>query len=63
MNINSYDDGYASTSPVGSFAPNGYGLYDIDGNAMEWCADWYSGDYYKNSPRKNPKGELVNSFV
>jgi len=32
------------TSPVGHFAPNGYGLYDMAGNAMEWCWDW-SGSY------------------
>jgi len=33
------DDGFALTAPVGSFPPNGYGLYDMAGNASEWCAD------------------------
>ena len=33
-----------STAPVGSFKPNGYGLYDITGNAWEWCQDWYDSD-------------------
>ena len=43
-------------SPVGNYYPNGYGIYDMAGNASEWCSDWYLSDYYNHSPKKNPPG-------
>ncbi len=45
-----------STLAVGSFAPNGLGLYDMSGNVWEWCSDRYDSNYYASSPRNNPQG-------
>lgn len=41
---------------VGSYRPNGYGLYDMAGNVFEWVADWYDRDYYRRTPLVNPAG-------
>jgi formylglycine-generating enzyme required for sulfatase activity len=54
-------DGYAFTSPVGKFKPNAFGLYDMHGNAYQWCADWYNRDYYAASPNDDPKGPDTGS--
>jgi len=58
---NTEADGFRATAPVGTFPQNGFGLYDMAGNAWQWCSDWYRHDYYPTlaagpQPVKNPTG-------
>ena len=56
------NDGYVFTSPVGKFKPNAFGLYDMHGNAWQWCADWYDESYYTKSPTDDPTGPSTGSL-
>jgi formylglycine-generating enzyme required for sulfatase activity len=57
---NTAADGFERTSPVKTFPPNGYGLYDMAGNVWQWCSDWYQVDLYRERAGQgvivNPKG-------
>jgi formylglycine-generating enzyme required for sulfatase activity len=56
---NTKDDGFVLTAPVGTFPPNGYGLYDMGGNVWEWCSDIYSANIYegrKDVVTEDPRG-------
>jgi formylglycine-generating enzyme required for sulfatase activity len=54
-----YPDG---ATAVGSYAPNGFGLYDVTGNVWEWVSDWYEQYYYSVSPDRNPRGPETGMY-
>ncbi|MBL8581489.1 MAG: formylglycine-generating enzyme family protein [Rhizobiaceae bacterium] len=63
---NSMDDGFEYTAPVGSYPPNGYGLYDMAGNVWQWTNDWYQEHGAIDSPcctAENPRGALREASV
>lgn len=52
---------YPWTTPVDYYAPNGYGMYDMAGNVLQWTNDWYDAVYYSASPSVNPRGPVTGS--
>jgi len=54
--------GFHATTPVGSYPPNGFVLYDMVASVWQWCNDWYDPDYYARSPSRNPKGPESGSL-
>lgn len=59
--LDSTNSGQVGTTPVKSFPPNDYGLYDMSGNVWQWVADWYRADYFAQEaslpqPIINPQG-------
>jgi formylglycine-generating enzyme required for sulfatase activity/serine/threonine protein kinase len=55
-------DGYVFTSPAGSFRANAWGLFDMHGNVLEWCVDWYDRGYYGIGANVDPSGLATGAF-
>jgi len=57
-----YDGLDNDTHAVGSYPPNGYGLFDVAGNVWEWTGDWYGETYYSSSPLNDPPGPSSGDY-
>ncbi|MEM0954105.1 MAG: PEGA domain-containing protein [Pseudomonadota bacterium] len=59
--VRDYNDGFPASAPIGSFAPNHNGLYDMGGNVAEWIHDIYSVADTSGQPSKDPLGAQTGS--
>jgi formylglycine-generating enzyme required for sulfatase activity len=58
-----YNDGYATTSPVGSYPANADGLYDMGGNVWQWCEDWFDATQRAHVLRGASWGNALSAFL
>lgn len=56
------DNSGGRSQKIGTKKPNEIGIYDLSGNVWEWCKDWFDRNYYKNSPKNNPKGPVDGEY-
>jgi formylglycine-generating enzyme len=57
------DPGYGTTAPVGSYPPNGFGLFDMAGNAWEWTTDWYGGSIEESYDPAQPQFRVPRKVI